>query len=357
MEQVLLLFIILVSIAIHEAGHMFAALWTGMKVEKFYVGFGPRVFSRNVRGIETGVRALPIGGYVKIPGMDLRKADEYPEGTYATSSWWKQVLVAFGGPVTHWGTAFVLFALAVVATPAYTSAEVPTVAAVMADSQSYDAGFRTGDQMVAFNGESFDRWEDLIVAVVEAEGVGTVEVRRVDGTLDRVTTDSFEPFYGLIAAPDTVADRSVPGVLSQAAKLTVTTTVSVVDQTGELADKVPGLVNAALGRQAPTEDRPRSLVGVFHETDATADTFGLAGVLSLAAQLNLVFGILNLLPVLPLDGGHIVAAIANAVTKRLGRANRYVLNTLVWSTPVVIALFAVLFVTSLTVDIRAIVAA
>src|SRR5690606_3946101 len=67
--------ILLTSVAIHEAGHLGAALATGMKVEKYYVGMGPKAFSRQVRGVEVGLRWLPIGGYVKIPGMDLRRAE------------------------------------------------------------------------------------------------------------------------------------------------------------------------------------------------------------------------------------------------------------------------------------------
>src|SRR5690606_36904648 len=122
-------------------------------------------------------RWLPIGGYVKIPGMDLRRAEEMPPGTYAHSPWYSQVFVAVAGPLTHWLIAFVLFCVAIAFfLPSYTSVDGPTVQAVEPATAGFEAGIRSGDLIVSVDGEAVSDWAE-VGAVASASGeTASIEV-------------------------------------------------------------------------------------------------------------------------------------------------------------------------------------
>lgn len=353
MEALAVYGIIFLSVVIHEAGHLAAALATGMKVTKFYAGWGPRLFSVNIRGIETGVRLLPLGGYVKIPGMDLRKKEEAEPGTYAHSTWVRQVIVAVGGPVTHWLVAFVLLTIAFgFFQPSYSSAFVPTVHVVSSDMVSYETGFRSGDELVAFNSEPVDSWEEFVSAVLSADGVGTVVVRR-SGELVSFSTSSLDAYQDLPFAPVELPSSSFGAVVSNAGSATAQLTGAMFSTLTELVGQLPGLVDSALGKAAPADDRPRSLVSVGEVAEDLSSSHGWFGILVMAAQINLFLGLFNLLPFYPLDGGHVAAALVNRVTRTNPRAQYLGLNAMVYTMPVILCAMGVLFVAAVATDIRA----
>ena len=104
---------ILAVVLVHEAGHFFTAKAFGIKVEEFFVGFGPRLWSTRRGETEYGVKLLPLGGYVRIAGMNPFQEtppEQFPR-TFGAKPIWQRALVIFAGPATHFVIAFALFAI------------------------------------------------------------------------------------------------------------------------------------------------------------------------------------------------------------------------------------------------------
>src|SRR2546423_8025185 len=154
---VLFVFIILTVIVVHEAGHFTFAKLFRIKVQEFFVGFGPRLWSFRRGETEYGVKALPLGGYVRIAGMNPLEdvsPEEYPR-TFGAKPAWQRALVIVGGPATHFVIAFVLFALwlGLVGRPAHRGAQFESVQRTLAGSLSpaAAAGLRPGDRVLSID--------------------------------------------------------------------------------------------------------------------------------------------------------------------------------------------------------------
>ena len=146
-------------VVIHESGHFFMAKIFGIKVEEFFVGFGPRIWSTRRGETEYGVKALPFGGYVRIAGMNPFQEPEAHEfrRTFGAKPIWQRALVIFAGPVTHFVMA-VIFLIVFFATIGVPTASKPVIDGVQATlegqaSPAASAGLRAGDQIIAIDGE------------------------------------------------------------------------------------------------------------------------------------------------------------------------------------------------------------
>src|SRR5712691_1844512 len=184
------LFALLFSVMLHEAGHFTTAKKFGMKATKFFVGFGPTIWSTTRGETEYGVKALPVGGFVKIIGMtSLEEVDPRDEPrAFRRAPGWQRVIVLVAGSFMHFVLAFVLiFGLALgigiendnstqlgtVATcvPASVSALNNAVACTSADAKSPAslAGLRVGDRVTSFNGTQVSTYDQLTTAVKQAK--------------------------------------------------------------------------------------------------------------------------------------------------------------------------------------------
>jgi membrane-associated protease RseP (regulator of RpoE activity) len=196
---VVVIFGIMVMVTLHELGHYLTAKWSGMKVTEFFFGFGPRLWSMRRGETEYGVKAFPLGAYVRIVGMN--NLDEVPPEdeprTYRQQSFPKRLVVVLAGPATHfvqaWVILFLLFAVVGVPGDSGLNEAEPeswSIAAVESDSAASAADLEEGDRIVAWNGEAVGDWPELQNAIGDAE-VGdevTLTVER-DGRRLETTTD------------------------------------------------------------------------------------------------------------------------------------------------------------------------
>lgn len=312
---------IIAIVMIHETGHFLAARAVGMKATEFFFGFGPRLWSTRRGETEYGVKALPLGGYVRITGMNpLEEVAPEDEGrTYRDKPFWAKSLVVLAGSATHFPLAFLLFYLVVsgVGLPVRTTT-VESVQATLEDGSptpAAAAGLLPGDIVVALGGEATPEWADLVDAIVARPGeTVALGVQREGQPLSvRVTLAAVDDGAGgergyLGVAPGTRTERAGPVEgLGEAGGALGNAVVASGRGLWDLVAGVPRLVVAVVGGNADDVggNRPVSPIGLV----GIAGDLGPAFALQLVAYVAVFVGILNALPLYPLDGGHFAVAL------------------------------------------------
>ncbi|SDC66240.1 M50 family metallopeptidase [Actinokineospora iranica] len=345
---------ICVSVALHEAGHMLTAKAFGMKVRRYFIGFGPTLFSFRRGETEYGLKAIPAGGFCDIAGMtalDPVTPDEAPRAMWRHAVW-KRVVVLSAGSITHFILGFVILYLMAVTLglPNYTDRPLvggTDCAAASQDPKSFKltpcspndpspaaaAGITAGDEIVAVNGQPVATWTELVTKVRDLRGENTFVVQRGDERRT-VTVDVAQVRRAAVGSvPDRDDNKVVevgavgiaPGGMVQFGALsavggTVSFTGEMFAKTWEglmrFPEKIPAVVRAIGGAENDPE-RPVSVVGAsVIGADAAEQGLWEIFVLMLAA-LNFFVGVFNLLPLLPLDGGHIAITLYEKVRDAL----------------------------------------
>ncbi len=296
---------LIVLVIIHEAGHMVVARWCGMRVERFSVFMGRPLISWTRGETEYGVGWLPIGGYVKISGM-LRSEEIPPEvepRAYYNAPVWKRIATILAGPAVNIILAVVLFVISFWMPGAQT---VNRVDQITPDSPAIAAGLQPGDRLVSVNGVGDG---DLSAARRELQShpgeVVTVQIDR-DGRiideqvrLQRVELEDGGAIGRLGITFDTAPYGFVDGLREGTAFSweVVEANVSAIGQ---------------LFTSQEAREQVNSIVGVGAVYNEVADD-GWITVIRFFALVSLALGIFNLLPLLPLDGGHIVMALIEKI--------------------------------------------
>jgi membrane-associated protease RseP (regulator of RpoE activity) len=340
---------LLVSVMLHETGHFVLAKKFGMKVTRYFVGFGPTIWSTWRGETEYGIKALPFGGFVKIVGMHSLDDPDDPEDeprAFRSHPAWQRILVLAAGSAMHFLLALVLvFGLALgVGIANDNVTQLGTISPCVPTSlTAYDngtcgsdapaspaklAGLRAGDTVTAFDGHpvsTFTQLGDAIRAVPPGSSA-TITVRR-DGKL--VT---------LPIKPASVSGRNGsylgigPAVLFQVAsplgaiEYSGTTFGQVLVGSAQAVAALPGALPKlfAKNRASTSAGQVSSVVGAAEATGAEVASnagwqYKISFVLLLIASLNIFVGAFNLLPLLPLDGGHIAVIIYERIRAWLAR--------------------------------------
>ncbi|WP_062203008.1 M50 family metallopeptidase [Demequina salsinemoris] len=367
---------LLISIALHELGHLIPAKRFGVLVSEYFVGFGPKLWSRQVGETECGVKAIPLGGYVKLIGMvppasavkpvksrgwagrlieDTRAQaeEEIPEGqddrAFYHLSWWRKAIVMMGGPVVNLVIAIVLFTgvLSFMGLPTQTL-QVAQVAecvlpvdatACTADdeaSPASTAGIEEGDVLVSVDGITLDGWTDLTTYVSEHPGQELSLVVDRDGQeVDLAVTPAVRTVNQYDDSGNLLTDANGDALTEEIGYLGVYSvtanetqplwagTVLAWDYLGQtmqvivhLPSEVYHVARASLGLEERTTDSVMGVVGVAQVSGeiASADVEGytlserVSDMLMLLGGLNLALFAFNMIPLVPLDGGHVVSA-------------------------------------------------
>jgi membrane-associated protease RseP (regulator of RpoE activity) len=336
-----------------------------MKATQFFLGFGPRLWSFRRGETEYGVRALPLGAFVRIIGMN--NMDEVPPAdearTYRQQSYPKRMLVITAGSLMHLLIAVVLL-FAVYSTRGEL-VEVPgaEVGSVVTNGPADEAGIRSGDVIVAVSGTAIDSPEDLGAAVRSHDPGDLVDVVVVrDGAEQTITaglgtnTDEASPQFGaaLLGVNSRGAAEWESMSVGQAAVSSVTDLFPVTWESTKGVVQVlnpVNIVNHLSGESDDIATRPTTVVGITQVSGTIGETQGLVGVLYLLAALNVFVGVFNMFPLLPLDGGHAAIATYERVRERDGR--RYfadVSRLMPFAMGVIVVLLA-LFMSGLYLDV------
>jgi membrane-associated protease RseP (regulator of RpoE activity) len=344
------LFALMFSVMLHETGHFVAAKNFGMKVTRYFVGFGPTLWSTRQGETEYGVKALPFGGFVKIEGMtSMDEVDPEDEPrSFRQAPGWQRLIVLAAGSFMHFVLAAVLiFGLALgigiendnttqlgtVATCVAPSekailAEAPCTASDARSPASY-AGLRVGDQITSFNGVKVDNWTQLTTVIGKTKPGTTVSftVERdgrpltLHATLASVKGRS-GGYLGIAGA--TVFQRTgLAGAIGYVGTGFSQELSGSAHALAQLPSALPNLFSK--DRSQTAAGNVSSVVGAAEDTgQAVAANVGweykVSFILLLVASLNIWVGLLNLLPLLPMDGGHIAVVIWEMIRGRWARA-------------------------------------
>lgn len=338
---------LLFSVMVHEFGHYIFAKKFGMKVTEFFLGFGKRIWSTQRGETEFGVKAIPAGGYCRIEGMTIN--DQMPEGeegrAFVIASTPRKLLVLGAGSFNHFVLGFILILvmLAGIGTRSMSSTiqeVVPCVssttscAATDPISPAIKAGLKAGDQVIAINGKettSNNFAKDLTVIKNSSGKEFTFTVKRGSETIDLKVTPTDRTIQGYTYSfVGFVADEATYRLpFFTAIKDSGNVTWYMIKESAKalwrLPSMVPELIKETFGDAPRDPNGPVGIVGVARASgeitsSATLDATNTIYIfLMMVASLNIFVGIFNLLPLLPLDGGHMAIAIADAVRYRIAR--------------------------------------
>jgi regulator of sigma E protease len=303
-------------IMVHEAGHFLAAKATGMRVERFFLFFGPTIWSFKRGETEYGVKAIPLGGYVKITGMNPEEEvpQEHQENAYFRKPVWKRIVVVAAGPAVNIVLAFLILC----GVYAVGGLEKPdqSVGSIKAGSPASRV-LQEGDQIVAIDGNRFPevglekRLEEFGNAVKTHECPGkqvedcraATPVRLTIRRGGHLQTISVYPRY------DTEAERALIG-FSYGGHFVPISVSHALNKSLDSIWYVTSRTASVFGRIFESEQR-KQLSGIVGTSDVghVAVEQGWREALLLLALVSLSLGMINLLPILPLDGGHILWAL------------------------------------------------
>jgi membrane-associated protease RseP (regulator of RpoE activity) len=356
---------ILVCVFLHEVGHFVTARWAGMKVTQFFIGFGPRLWSFHRGEVEYGARALPLGAFVRIVGMnnldEVAPADE-PRAFRSKSYWWR-LLVMTAGSLMHFLIAAVLL-LTIAVFHGRDEPIPPTfpLQAVVDGTPAERAGLAAGDTITTFDGESIDDYGAVSALILEHEpGDEVVVGYERDGRAAEVTV--------VLAGRDVGGDQvAFLGIAPTATRHDDLGPIAAIGETGDRfwevttasVDSLGNFVSPSwwgeffdhlTGEAEDLNTRPSSVVGVARVGGDLGEQAGWVGFLTLVAVFNIFIGVFNMLPVLPFDGGHVVIATYEAIRSRKGKRYYADVTKMIPVAMTVVALLSVLFLGALYLDL------
>jgi regulator of sigma E protease len=303
-------------IMIHEAGHFFAAKATGMRVERFFLFFGPTIWSFKRGETEYGVKAIPLGGYVKITGMNPEEdvPPEHAQNAYFRKPVWKRIVVVAAGPTVNIVLAFVI--LVGVFTFATLEEGTQSVGRVMPKTPASSV-LKPGDKILAVDGSRYlnlsteDRIERFRQEIGSHQCAGEQKKGCLAATPVKLTVERGGKTVTLSVRPryDTAAEQTLVGFGFAGKPYTLTPGEAVrraTDAIWEVTSRTGHLITHIF--ESKQRKQVSGVVGISDVGHQVVES-GLEKSLLLLALVSLSLGLINLLPILPLDGGHILWAI------------------------------------------------
>lgn len=376
---------ILIVVMIHESGHFFVAKAFNFKATKYFIGFGPTIWSTTRGETEYGVKALPLGGFVKIVGMNPYEEippEDLPR-SYPNKPIWQRALVIVAGSATHFVVAFLILMVTAmtIGFPTERSTNVLAVVDTRIDgstSPAAEAGLLPDDRIVAINGTEADSWQDVrnfiqnhrnddVIFTVLRDGerldlhasLGSAIIDADDQPIEFIPAgEEFESdvpvggeivgFLGVQPKP-AYEKEGVFGAMgfagTQTWEVSKLSLVGIKDMFtmvfgGELWDALRGEGDRAI------DEGPLGIVGAGRLASESVETGRLLDLIALIVGFTVFVGLMNLLPLPPLDGGHLAVLAYEKITGK-----NVDIRKLIPIAAAVISFFVILFVAVLYLDL------
>ncbi|MBQ3510088.1 MAG: RIP metalloprotease RseP [Peptococcaceae bacterium] len=320
----ILIFALLVSV--HEFGHFITAKLSGMYVEEFSIGMGPQLISKRIGETRYTLRALPLGGFVRVLGEDIAEEERSgveavhvpEERRYQNRPVWQRMIFAAAGSFMNMVSAVVIFAIMFLVLGVAVPIEHPdtTISALVENGPAYSAGVEPGDKFVAIDGRPVETWEEMnsIIMAASTEDIlnVTVERQNEEDGIERFDVQ-IQPMMSedgsrvLLGIYGQTAERQAVGPIRAMGLGFITTwetTVMMVDVLGDLFTGQINIMDDEEGLTGP--------VGIVQIIDESAKA-GWVYVFNLAALLSINLGVINLLPIPALDGCKLIFLLYEAL--------------------------------------------
>jgi regulator of sigma E protease len=289
----------------HELGHFICAKLSDMRVDEFAVGFGPKLVGFRYGETNYSLRIIPLGGYNKIAGMDPEEEED--ERSFGRKPLWARGLTIFGGSFMNFLLPIILFTIIFSFSGINQPSTESLLGQVFAGRPADQAGLQTGDRIVAIDGMAIQTWQDFVSKINSNPGNKLVlTVQRKGQELLIAVTPELDPNLqrGLIGvAPHMIQLK--PTIL-QSAGYAISQTVFIIKE------MLRGLLNMFSGLAPADVAGP---IGVAQMAGQFAQ-LGIIPLLQFAAFVSLNLGLINLLPLPALDGGHIVLLFLEGIRRR-----------------------------------------
>lgn len=289
-----------VLVLVHEAGHYLAAIWTGVPVHEFAVGFGKRLISTKRNGIIYALRLIPFGGFVSFADPE----DEHGVEKYYATAPWKRLIVAVAGSLTNLLVAFVILVIYLLAGGIRESKLIPIVDAVSANTPAAAAGLQANDHVLKINDVAInDDYQIMSKQIVDSNGAPlSFVVQRGEEQLTATVVPKYNESlqrYQIGITVRTVEGPSVhyslPGAISESGGI-------MVNAVKQLLGSLLSIISH--GEQG--DNRLSSPIGIVSDVAAAAQKNGLEVFVSIAIFLSVNLGVFNMLPLPALDGSKVL---------------------------------------------------
>ncbi|MEG0797585.1 MAG: RIP metalloprotease RseP [Acidaminococcaceae bacterium] len=296
------IFVFGVLVTVHEFGHFITAKLTGMRVDEFAIGFGPIIYQTKQGDTTYSLRAIPLGGFNKIAGMD--PDEEKTADGFSSKPVPARMLVILAGSLMNFILPIILFFVIFASAGMDKPVNEAVLGSIMPNKPAAQAGLMPGDKIIAINEEAIVDWSGIMTTLKQYPNQ---EVKVKVDRAGSVRTYKMTPVY------EESIERMVIGIspkfeketlsLGNAAKLAVEHTKNVI------VAMLNGLTRIVTGKAPAEVSGP---IGVAQMAGAVAE-LGILPLLNFIAFLSINLGVINLLPIPALDGGHFVVLLVEAL--------------------------------------------
>ena len=309
------LFVISFLVFFHELGHFVAARYFGVKVHVFSIGFGRKIYSKQWMGTTWQFALIPLGGYVQMKGQDDSKPTLLEDGndSYNTKKPWQRIIILFAGPFANFLLAAVLYLIIALMG---TNALAPQVGNIQENSPAFYGGIKKNDEIVKINDKEIRTWEDIGKVIVNSQGALKFYIKR-DGeylakTINPYISDSQNMFNEKIKKR--MIGISPSGKVIELNLTFLESLVFAYEKTIFASTMIFQGVQKLIQGVIPSSE----IGGVISigKVISDASESSIIALLAISALISVNLGVLNLLPIPALDGGHIMFNLYEMIVRK-----------------------------------------
>ena len=313
---------ILVAIAVlslliffHELGHFTAARFFGVQVDVFSIGFGKKLYSKMIGKTQWSISAIPLGGYVKMKGQDDTDPSNksFDEDSYNAKKPWQRIIILLAGPFANFLLAFILyFAIANIGVPKY----LPYIGSVDDDTPAMTSGLRIGDKLLQVNHQPIKFWENIGENIENSTGEIALVIERNKTLVPLYITPKMKEDKNIFG--ETITRRIIGIRHSDTQTIVQFGLLDGIDYAWEETKKASLLIVQSVQKLLTGVVGTDKLGGIITIVDVTAQAShaGIVALFFFTALISVNLGVLNLLPIPALDGGHIIFNFYEMITRR-----------------------------------------